>query len=273
MMEAPQEKLHFDRPPVDEVVLSVLFEPLYRLLAPHLGDIWKEYKRDGFVDIGEHPPVIPAVEKFPNPTKRPELRINVTDLPRLWFIHEDDSQIIQVQRDRFTFNWRRTTPEQQYPGFSVILNCFQVFYNRFCQIISRLEAGTVTPSQFELTYIDQLFQGTDWDTLDSIGKIYNIFVDSQPSNSFWSGAESMILRTSFPVADLNGRLHLTISNRIKKVGGQQTLQTEFTLRGFQENTEQRTIITWFKSAHGEIRKKFVSMFTEDIQTQAWKRKS
>ena len=272
-MEAPHENLHFARPPVDEVVLSVLLRPLNRLLAPHLGDIWQEFKQDRFVDIAEHPPVIPAVEKFPNPTKKTELRINVPDLPRLWFIHEDDSQIIQVQRDRFTFNWRKTESHQKYPGFSVILERFETFYNRFCEIVTNLEVGPVTSSQYELTYIDQLFQGEGWDTLDSIGKIYNLFVDSQPSDSFWSGAESMILRTSFPVADLNGRLHLTISNRIKKVGGQQTLQTEFTLRGFQENTAHDTMISWFKSAHGGIRKKFVSIFTEDIQTQVWRRQS
>ena len=126
-MEAPQKKLHFARPPVDEVVLSVLIRPLDKLLAPHLGEIWKEFKQDGFVEIEEHASVIPAVEKFPNVTQKPEWRINVRDLPRIWFIHEDDSQIIQVQRDRFTFNWRITESNQPYPGFSAILKRFETF--------------------------------------------------------------------------------------------------------------------------------------------------
>ena len=271
-MATPQENLHFARPPVDEVVLSVLIKPLDKMLAPHLGDIWQEFKQDGFVDIVEHPPVIPAVEKFPSPSKKPEWRINVPDLPRLWFIHEDDSQIIQVQRDRFTFNWRKTESEQQYPGFPVILKSFETFYNRFCRIITNLGVGMVTPLQYELTYVDLLFQGAGWDTLDSIGKIYNLFVDSPQLNSFWSGAESLILRTSFPLENLHGRLHLTIRNRLKEPEKRKTLQTEFTLRGFPENAEHNTMISWFQSARGEIREKFTSTFTEHIQTQVWERK-
>ena len=270
-MEAPNERLHFAQPPVDEVVLSVLFGHLDKFLSPHLGEIWQEFKQDGFVNIAEHPTVIPAVEKFPQPVNNPELRINVPDLPRIWFIHEDDSQIVQVQRDRFTFNWRKTESDQQYPGFSAILKRFETFYNRFCEIIANLEVGIVTPSQYELTYIDQVFQGAGWDTLDNIGKIYNVFVDSQQSNSFWSGAESMFLRTSFAISDLNGRLHLTIRNRIKRVGGQQTLQTDFTMRGFPEDAEY-TMKAWFQLARYRIREKFSSMFTEDIQTRVWERK-
>ena len=48
-MNAPKKKLDFARPPVDEVVLSVLFQPLDRLLAPHLGEIWQEFKKDEFI--------------------------------------------------------------------------------------------------------------------------------------------------------------------------------------------------------------------------------
>jgi hypothetical protein len=70
-METPHESLLFARPPIDEVVLSVLIRPLNRLLAPHLGEIWKEFKRDGFGSIMEHPPVLPVVEMFSNSIQEP----------------------------------------------------------------------------------------------------------------------------------------------------------------------------------------------------------
>ncbi len=272
-MKTPQKKLDFAHPPVDEVVLSVLFKPLDKFLAPHLGEIWHEYKQIGFVHVTEQPPVPPAVEKFPNSIK--ERRVHISNLPnlaRIWFIHEDDSQIIQVQRDRFMFNWRRTESAQKYPGFSAIFEKFEGFYNRFGEIIKNMEVGVITPLQYELTYIDQLFRGAGWETLDDIGKIYNLFIHSQQSDSFWSGAESAILRTSFPVEDLHGRLYLTISNRVKMPQQQQTLQTDFTMRGFPENAEY-AMGAWFKSARDRISEKFASIFTEDIQTQVWGRKS
>ena len=271
-METLQKKLDFARPPIDEVVLSVLFKNLDKLLAPHLGEIWGEFKKDKFVHIFEQPPVIPAVEKFTNPIGDAQLRIgNVPELPRIWFVHENGSQILQVQRDRFTFNWRKTDSDQKYPGFSTIYENFENFYNRFHLTIKKLHIGSVTPLQYELTYIDQLMSGESWNSINDIGQIYNIFFDSSQSDHFWEGAESVNFRTSFIVPNLHSRLHIAISNRVKMPEEIYTLQTDFTLRGFPENMENE-IGTWFKLAHDHIREKFISMFTEDIQTQVWGRK-
>lgn len=267
-----EKKLNFARPPVDEVVLSVLFQSLDGLLAPHLGQIWEEFKQDGFVKIEEQPPANLIVEEFPGRILKPQLQLRHTpDLARIWFTPEDRNEILQVQRDRFTFNWCKTKSSQQYPGFSSICDKFEGFYNRFCKIMRDMKIGEVTPLQYELTYIDQIKQEDGWDRLNDIGKIYNLFVDFQNSDSFWSGTESLILRTSFTLPDLHSRLHLTISNRVKMPEESQTLQTDFTLRGFPENTDY-TMIDWFKSAREQIRKKFVSLFTESIQTEIWGRK-
>ena len=271
-MDAPKKKLDFVKPPVDEVVLSVLFKPLNGLLAPHLGEIWQEFKPDGFLHLAEQPPVPSVVEQFPNSIQEAQLHIsNVPDLARIWFISEDDSEIIQVQRNRFTFNWRKTDEEQGYPGFSTIFEKFEKFYNRFCLIIKNLQIGSVTPLQYELTYIDQLFCGDGWNTLNDMGQIYTMLADSQKSNSFWANSDYVSWRTSFPIVDLHGRLHVSISNRIKMSEQRQTLQTDFTMRGFPENAEY-AIRTWFTAARDRIREKFANIFREDIQTQIWRRK-
>ena len=239
----------------------------------------------------EHPPVLPVVEMFPNSIQEPQLQVsNRPDLARTWFIHEDENQIIQVQRDRFTFNWRKAKSNQQYPGFSTILKRFETFYNRFERMqntVTELEVGdgnSAGIAVYELTiYRSNYFRapiilptGTPWNTLDGIGfknaKIFNLFVDSPQLNSFWSGVESLILRTSFRVENLHGRLHLTIGNRVRSSDQKQTLQTDFTVRGFPESVEH-TMITWFKSAHDEICRKFACMFSEYIQLEIWERKS
>ncbi len=271
-MATLQRKLDFARPPVEEVVLNVLFNPLDRLLAPHLGEIWQEFKKDGFAHIVERPPVVPAVE-MSVPAQDAQVRFSdAPDLARIWFIHKTDTEIIQVQRDRFTFNWREAGPDQGYPGFSAIYEKFEGFYTRFTQTVNNMQIGEVTPLQYELTYIDQLRHGDGWDTLDDIGKIYNLFIHSPQTKSFWSGMEAVNFQASFPVADLHGRLHLAMGNRIKLPEERHTLQTDFTVRGFPENAED-TMTTWFKSARDHIREKFVSMFSNDIQTRIWERKS
>ena len=94
----------------------------------------------------QEPQVPPVVETFPNPIQGPRLRIdNLPDLARTSFIHDDDSKIIQVQRDRFRFNWRKAESAPTYPGCSTIFDEFEEFYNRFRQIVKKQRIGEIIP--------------------------------------------------------------------------------------------------------------------------------
>ena len=271
-METSEKELDFARPPVEEVMLGILFKPLDQFLAPHLGEIWQVFKEFGFVNTTTQGTVPPVIEQFSNQIPQPQVRVsNVPDFDRILFIHESGSLILQVQRDRFMFNWRRIEEGQKYPGFSTIFTMFEDFYTRFKVKLKHQEIGDIIPLQYELGYINQLLRGDGWNTLGDIGKIYQMFADLQQSDLFWSGAESVILQTSFPITDLQGRLHLAISNGVKIPEQQQTLQTDFTLRGFSKN-EENAMGTWFKAARDQILEKFTTMFTEDIQTRVWGRK-
>ena len=267
-----EKKLDFAKPPVEEVMLSILFEPLDRFFAPHLGEIWREFKNSGFFYTTAQGTIPPSIESFSGQIPEPQVHIsNVPDFGRILFIHESGDQILQIQRDRFTFNWRKIEEGQNYPGFSTIFTSFEDFCTCFRENLKIQGIGEINPLQYELSYINQLMQGDGWNTLNDIGKIYQMFVDSPQLYSFWSEVESAILQTSFPITSLQGRLHLVISNRIKLPEQKQTLQTDFTVSGFPENTESE-MIAWFKSARDHILEKFAGMFTEDIQTQVWERK-
>ena len=237
-----------------------------------MGSSGRKFKEQ-FVHIIEQPPVPSIIEEFPNqPSGEAQLNVgNIPVLPRIWFVENNNNRILQVQRDRFTFNWRKIDGRQQYPGFSSVFENFEGLYNRFCQTITSLRVGSVKPLQYELTYIDQLIEGEGWRSLDDLAKIYNIFLGSQESSSFWSGVESINLRTSFPIQDLHGRLHFGIVSGTKNPERKRMLQTDFIARGFRENAEY-PMDAWFQLAHDQILNKFYSVFTEDIQTNIWGRK-
>ena len=179
MMHAPKKKLDFANPPVEEVMLGVLFKPLDRFFAPHLGEIWQEFKEFGFVHTTAQGAIPPMIESFSDQIPEPQVQISkVPDFHRILFIHEDGNQILQIQRDRFTFNWRKIEEGQKYPGFSSIFASFEDFYIRFRENLKNQEIGEIAPLQYELGYINQLRQGDGWDTLGDIGKIYLMFVKS-----------------------------------------------------------------------------------------------
>ena len=261
-METTEKQFDFA---INEVVLSIHFEALDNLLTPHLGEIWQEFKKDEFTKITEHPPVRPVVEPSENPRRRTEYEINVPDLPRIWFTHSDNSQILQVQRDRFTFNWRKTNSSKEYLGYSSIFNLFEDYYSRFRQVIRNNEIGLLTPLHYELSYVYQFPQGDRWNSLNDIGEFLRLFVDFQQTNSFWSGANNLNLRASFPIVDSRSWLHLGVSNQVKLPEQQQTLQIDFRALNFQVNTDIEMSV-WYQSANDQIYEKIDNMLTGGRKT-------
>ena len=112
-MSAPTPPLpDFERPPVIEVALSVQFKRLEALRSAHLGLLWAKFRPEGFPRTEDHAPLEPAFERFDPNLLRTQLGIEVRasdlpPLPRVWFLNEAGSELIQIQRDRFVHNWRK----------------------------------------------------------------------------------------------------------------------------------------------------------------------
>ena len=106
----------FDNPPVVEVALSVQFERL-SISAAHIGLVWQKF-RDRFPNIEEKPEIEAAIEQFGPPERKgPGVRfeVGVMPIPRFWFVNQDGSELVQVQRDRFIRNWRKKDGGPGYP--------------------------------------------------------------------------------------------------------------------------------------------------------------
>jgi len=96
----------FDNPPVVETVLSVQFERLPAMRSVHFGLFWQRV-RDQFPNTEERPTLASIVEQAtPLPV---ELRFEVQEtllLPRLWLLNSAGTEMIQIQNDRLSKNWR-----------------------------------------------------------------------------------------------------------------------------------------------------------------------
>src|SRR6266480_3040610 len=93
----------FERPPLDEVVIGVQFEPLKEFHAAHLGLYWSRI-RSIYPLTEDQPPLAHLVESTePRPTPSAGF-ISIQPLPsvpRCWFLDASRNQLIQVQQDRF----------------------------------------------------------------------------------------------------------------------------------------------------------------------------
>ena len=140
MHSRPSDLPDFAAPPVIEVVLGVQFDSLGRLLAPHLGVIWDEFK-DRYPDAEQHAPLDPVFETFGEKGPRmpiPSLQLLATiPTPRVFFINKEKTQLIQVQRDRFYHNWRKIGDAGTYPRFERMLEAFEDGYRKLERVLAR----------------------------------------------------------------------------------------------------------------------------------------
>ena len=44
--------------------------------------------------------------------------------PRFWFVNESGNELVQVQRDRFIRNWRKTEGQPGYPSYDNLREAF-----------------------------------------------------------------------------------------------------------------------------------------------------
>jgi uncharacterized protein (TIGR04255 family) len=149
----PPDLPDYERPPVDEVVLSIEFQRLDQFGQAHLGLLWNEIQAD-YPKTEDHPPLfdipIPPIPQGGGPITMPAPMLLAGSGFRTWFISEDDSYVLQVQHDRLIHNWRHKAGE--YPRFEFLLERFFDHYERLERVTQRL--GSIVPVRIEVTYIN-----------------------------------------------------------------------------------------------------------------------
>jgi uncharacterized protein (TIGR04255 family) len=148
--------VNFGSPPVNEVVFGVQFDrdviEEVGILNRYLPSIQAE-----FPTIEKQPPLAPMQEDLAHPPSPGIGQVQLIEGPpsiRYWFVSSDRTLLIQVQSDRFIFNWRQTKAEAAYPRFEVLRPAFERHFANFLTHISpNVEA---TPSLCEITYINHI---------------------------------------------------------------------------------------------------------------------
>ena len=119
-MGNPTSLPDFNNPPVNEVVCGLSFEKLKGFKSHHLGLFWLKIK-------DEFPLVEHAVRLEYNPQQ-----FDLKEyLPRVWFIRKEQNRLIQLQDDKFYFNWRRMQEDETYPRYKTIIEDFKNNLSKF----------------------------------------------------------------------------------------------------------------------------------------------
>lgn len=137
------KRITFGEPPITEVALGRIFLPRPDFLLPYFGAFWARVQHQ-----------FPKVEHA-EPILEPTDKLNESlFLPRVWFIAKDSSTLVQLQQNRFHYNWRQTPEKPDYIRFPAIQKkCLEV-WDEFKNFVLEVTGRPLQPLNAELTYIN-----------------------------------------------------------------------------------------------------------------------
>lgn len=259
-----QDTPSFENPPINEVVCGCQFQPLERLKMPHLGRLWEHFKED-FPSV-EHAP--------PYPTEEGQFLSDYATglpLPRVWFINEKESRLIQFQADRYYYNWRKRDGGCAYPRFPTVIGEFSQYLTTVERFASEAGLGLIQPVAWELTYINHLPAGEGWESLDDISDVFRDFQWIPSKGRFLPTPKGVGWQAAFDFPDDKGSLIAKLSQGKRISDDRPMFVLELAARGISVDRSANGMSEWFDMAHEWIVNGFADLTTPEIQKNIWKR--
>jgi uncharacterized protein (TIGR04255 family) len=259
--------VNFDNPPVVEVVCGVMFATS-AIQAAHIGAFWERIRSE-FPKVEEAPPLSAIVEQ----KGQAVAEFQWSSLPparRVWLFSADGSNLIQIQPDRFLFNWKHTLGTKNYPSYEVVIEEFERILQSFIQFMAEVAGIQLVFRQFEMTYVNHINKeyGLDSDAESSL------LIDHirQPGARFLPEPENFNFTTSYLLPEGAGRLHV-IAQSMNSPESDRLIRLDMVARGMASDGTDSARRKWFETAHTWITHAFADVTAPTVQDKYWKRTS
>lgn len=250
----------FMSPPVIETVHGVQFAPLDKFHVLHFGLFWSKIRSE-YPSIQIKPPLGPIVEKF-DARSQPAFGIEFVQQPELrcWYIDHTENHLIQIQKERFHFNWKKVTGQDSYPQYESLSPRFVSEWGKFCNFLR--EEGLAEPevTQCEVTYVNHLERGKGWNAYSELHQVFSV-ISSLESPKVLIDPESWSFDLDYIIPEPKGRLHINARPAIRREDGKEIIQLTLTARGKPLANGIQSITDWLEVGHQWIVKGFTDITT------------
>lgn len=230
---ASEDLPSFKQPPVVETVLGVQFDRIENLTNARLGAFWKRLGSE-WADTQDAPALEPVFEHFgAEQTWRhfaPRFTLTRDPAARLQIRNVDKQRMIQVQRDRFHYNWLGYH-RSEYQRYKNIRPQFDEQLNAFREFLASEGLGELVPNQWEITYVNHIPKGTVWNEPADWPSVLKGLLGE------WSAptsvkCESLRSVWHYEIAPQRGRLHVEAEPaRVQQPEKAEVLKLVLTARG------------------------------------------
>jgi uncharacterized protein (TIGR04255 family) len=252
----------FDNPPLVEMALGAEFSPLEQWGIPHFGLFWSLI-RGKYPDFNVvYPPtqvqpwqVVPIFGPMP---------------VRCQFLTQDRTHLIQIQNDRVFYNWQRPPGGGEYPRYVTIRPNFEEEWSKFTQFLESENLDQPSVQVCEVTYVNHLEQGQDWQTLSDLPDVLTWW-RGMPSSAPVSSPTAISLDAVYPLPDADGQLRIQVQPGLRNADAKQILQVALTARSKPASSQIQSVLACLDSNHEAVVRTFVDL-TSNQMHKLWSRR-
>ena len=247
----------YKTPPVIEVVYAVGFAPLAKLTAPHTGLFWRSIENK-FPSVKQAQPIGPIPQDI------------WKTIPRVWYVSEDQNTIVQIQNNRFVFNWRKVREEDTYPRFETIESSFQENFSKFVSFLETEKLGSLDIRSYELSYFNHIERAGRLAGPQSARLLFPDFRWQNRRNRFLPMPYHVFWNVQIEIGEV-GLLVADLKSAQRGNDGQDIFVLELTARGDARTNDNSDLHDWFLRARECIVNGFADLTNDRLQVELWGR--
>jgi uncharacterized protein (TIGR04255 family) len=211
----------FPNAPLVEVALSIQFQPLVNFSSAHAGEFWQLLKTEFPTTQDEQP--LPQINEYfgGNRPFPPSLEFGISighPGTRTFFLSQDGDYLVQVQRNRFALNWRKTSSKPEYPRYEVVRSKLEKYFLMFRKYADVAGLGSLQVDLFEAHYVNR------WPLDDgkSYGEVIGDWLKLLSNDVTSLKMEQASISTQYLITGKSmqptGRLYLNLNPAVNQLG-------------------------------------------------------
>lgn len=256
--------------------MSVGFEPVQALGVVALGELYTTEYADRFPRVEQQSPLEAPIERFGRMSGGPTISLQalqVPPLPRLWFIDDRGTQLVQVQGNWFARNWRRTEADPDYPRYPSLRVPFREDLEKFVGYIQRNKLGDWLPNQCEVTYVNHIEPGSVWTKHGELDRV--LALASRPHHDdFLPLPEAMTVSAQYVMTDADGtpvgRLYISSQPGFRRDDREPLVLLTITARGRPPTQSVDGVVSFLDVARECVVRGFAAA-TSPAMHEEWRR--
>lgn len=261
-MDTETSRAEFWNPPLIEMSVGFEFQPLLWWNVPHFGLFWNEIRAD-----------YPRFEVREAVTSTNMILLDPARPPvRCWFMDPATTGLIQVQNDRLIYNWRRVTPEANYPKYDKIRPVFEDIWARFGHFLNSQGQQQPSVEICDITYVNHINRDAGDGKILSISDAF-LRSQTESQSSLLAGVEPTSFATTYEmVPESQAQLMVQVQPAVSHIEGKAIFQFTLNARLRPASTAITDIFVALDRGHDWNVQAFKELTAPQMQ-QIWRRKS